>query len=341
MPWRVYRPGMVVGSSRTGEIDKVDGPYYVFKLIQRLRRMLPQWFPLVGLEGGPLPLVPVDYVVDAMDHIVHLDGDRWDRKVFHLVDPDPPSLGDTMNIFAKAAHAPQFQMRIDARAARMLPKGTLAMVGALPPVAKSRKAILGDLGIPEEMMKFVNWRTTYSCDNTLEALEGTDIACPPLESYAWRLWDHWERHLDPDLFRDRSLRGTIEGRTVLITGASDGIGKQVALDVAAAGAHVLLVSRTREKLEAVQAEIEEAGGTATSLTGDVSNESDADRLVARTVETHGRLDVLINNAFRVPSMKPSVRLRSTNASQSATDWNGPELLMWFLIRRANWIAPWT
>ena len=306
VPWRVYRPGMVVGSSRTGEIDKVDGPYYVFKLIHRLRRMLPQWFPLVGLEGGPLPLVPVDYVVDAMDHVVHLDGDRWDRKVFHLVDPDPPSLGDTMNIFAKAAHAPQFQMRIDARAARILPKGTLAMVGALPPVAKSRKAILGDLGIPEEMMKFVNWRTTYSCDNTLEALEGTDIACPPLESYAWRLWDHWERHLDPDLFRDRSLRGTIEGRTVLITGASDGIGKQVALDVAAAGAHVLLVSRTREKLEAVQAEIEEAGGTAFVHPCDLTDMDDIVRMAQEVLDTHDGVDVLVNNAGR--SIRRSVKL---------------------------------
>ena len=306
VPWRVYRPGMVVGSSRTGEIDKVDGPYYVFKLIQRLRSMLPQWFPLIGLEGGPLPLVPVDYVVDAMDHIVHLDDDRWDRKVFHLVDPDPPSLGDTMNIFAKAAHAPQFQMRIDARAVRMLPKGTMQMVGALPPVAKSRRAILGDLGIPEEMMKFVNWRTTYSCDNTLEALEGTDIACPPLASYAWRLWDHWERNLDPDLFRDRSLRGTIEGRTVLITGASDGIGKQVALDAAAAGAHVLLVSRTREKLEAVQAEIEEAGGTAFVHPCDLTDMDDIVRMAAEVLDTHDGVDVLVNNAGR--SIRRSVKL---------------------------------
>ncbi len=306
VPWRVYRPGMVVGSSRTGEIDKIDGPYYVFKLIQRVREMLPQWFPLIGLEGTPLPLVPVDYVVDAMDHIIHLDDTRWDREVFHLVDPDPLPMGEQLNAFARAAHAPQFQMRIDTRAVRMLPKGTTAMIGALPPVAKSRRAILDDLGIPEQMLKFVNWRTRYDSSNTARALEGSGIECPPLDSYAWRLWDHWERHLDPDLFRDRSLRGSIEGRTVLITGASDGIGKQVALDAAEAGAHVLLVSRTREKLEAVQAEIEEAGGVAFVHPCDLSDMDDIVRMADEVVEEHGGVDVLVNNAGR--SIRRSVKL---------------------------------
>ena len=306
VPWRVYRPGMVVGSSRTGEIDKVDGPYYAFKLLQKLRNMLPPWFPLVGLEGGPLPLVPVDYVVDAMDHILHLDDDRWDGQAFHLVDPEPPSLGDAMNLFAEAAHAPQFQMRIDARALKMVPRGATSMIGALPPVAKSRAALLDDLGIPEEVLKFVNWRTTYDCSTTLEALEGSGIGCPPLHTYAWRLWDHWERHLDPDLYRDRSLRGAIEGRTVLITGASDGIGKQVALDVATAGAHVLLVSRTREKLEAVRDEIEAGGGTASVHPCDLTDMDDVVRMAEEVLDQHDGVDVLVNNAGR--SIRRSVKL---------------------------------
>ena len=51
LPWSVYRPAMVVGDSRTGEMDKVDGPYYFFKLIQRMRQLLPPWLPSIGLEG--------------------------------------------------------------------------------------------------------------------------------------------------------------------------------------------------------------------------------------------------------------------------------------------------
>ena len=73
-PWRVYRPSIVVGNSQTGEMDKIDGPYYFFKAIQKVRNTLPQWFPLVGLEVGKTNIVPVDYVAAAMDHIAHQDG---------------------------------------------------------------------------------------------------------------------------------------------------------------------------------------------------------------------------------------------------------------------------
>ena len=55
----------------TGEADKIDGIYYAFKLIQRMRRVLPQWFPLVGFEGSELHVVPVDYVAQAIDAIAH------------------------------------------------------------------------------------------------------------------------------------------------------------------------------------------------------------------------------------------------------------------------------
>src|SRR3954468_8854345 len=84
-PWRVYRPAIVVGNSRTGEMDKIDGPYYFFKAIQKARDVLPQWVPLFGIEVGKTNIVPVDYVAAAMDHIAHqpdLDG-----QAFHLVDP--------------------------------------------------------------------------------------------------------------------------------------------------------------------------------------------------------------------------------------------------------------
>ena len=61
-PWRVYRPGIVVGDSTTGEMDMIDGPYYFFKLIQKMRRALPPWMPAIGIEGGRINIVPVDFV---------------------------------------------------------------------------------------------------------------------------------------------------------------------------------------------------------------------------------------------------------------------------------------
>src|SRR5258706_1156495 len=120
IPWRVYRPALVVGDSKTGEMDKIDGPYYFFKLIQRMRQMLPPWMPTIGIEGGRINIVPVDFVVDAIDHIAHQKG--HDGKAFHLVDPTPMRVGDVLNTFAEAAHAPAFTMRINAALFRFLPR---------------------------------------------------------------------------------------------------------------------------------------------------------------------------------------------------------------------------
>ena len=96
VPWTVYRPAMVVGDSQTGEMDKIDGPYYFFKLIQRMRQLLPPWMPAVGLEGGRVNIVPVDFVVAALDHISHLKTDI-DKRCFHLVDPVGYRVGDVLD----------------------------------------------------------------------------------------------------------------------------------------------------------------------------------------------------------------------------------------------------
>jgi thioester reductase-like protein len=110
--WRIYRPAFVVGHSQTGYIDKIDGPYYFFKLIQRLRNMLPPWMPTIGIEGGRINIVPVDFVANAMNYLAHKKG--LDGKCFHLTDPEPHRIGEVLNIFAKAAHAPQMTLRINA-----------------------------------------------------------------------------------------------------------------------------------------------------------------------------------------------------------------------------------
>ncbi|HEX5910927.1 MAG TPA: SDR family oxidoreductase, partial [Thermoleophilaceae bacterium] len=109
----VFRPGIVVGHSRTGEMDKVDGPYYMFTLLKKLRGALPAWMPLAGPEGGKITIVPVDFVARAMDHIGHLPDEDLPGDTFHLVDPEPMTVGEALNTFAKAAHAPQLAMRVD------------------------------------------------------------------------------------------------------------------------------------------------------------------------------------------------------------------------------------
>jgi len=295
-PWRVYRPGIVVGDSRTGEIDKIDGPYYFFKLLQRARKLLPGWLPLFGVEGGEINIVPVDFVADAIDYIAHEPG--LDGRAFHLTDPSPKSAGEVINLFARAADAPQAVLRLEPGVTD--PATSLMRSGLryLPPAKRLLKAGLGELGIPAGVLNYVSYPTHFDSTETQEVLEGSGISVPPLESYADRVWDYWERNLDPDLFKDRTLSAAVRGKVVLITGASSGIGKAAAVKVADAGATVLLVARSVEKLEETKHEIESAGGVAHVHRCDMSDIEDIERMADEVLAYHGQVDVLVNNAGR-------------------------------------------
>jgi NAD(P)-dependent dehydrogenase (short-subunit alcohol dehydrogenase family) len=341
-PWRVYRPGIVVGDSETGEMDKVDGPYYFFKLIRRLRGAVPEWMPMPGIEGREINLVPVDFVARAMDHIAHLDG--LDGRAFHLTDPNPKTAGEVIDIFARAAHAPQSSLRLPAGVVDLAAPFVKA-AAAVPPGDVVTERVLRDFGVPRSVLTYVNYPTKFDSRGAQAALAGTDIRVPPLEGYADRLWDYWERHLDPDLFEDRTLVGAVRGRrgivtgtsqvveqqipdellrvvrrvrgrasleaavrgrVVMVTGASSGIGKAAAMKIADAGGIVLLVARTAEKLEETKATIEADGGTAYVHSADLSDADDVDRMADEVLAQHGHVDVLINNAGR--SIRRSIAL---------------------------------
>ncbi len=296
VPYRIYRPAIVVGHSETGEIDKIDGPYYFFKMIQKMRKMLPPWMPTLGLEGGRMNMVPVDYVAKAMDHIAHQPG--LNGKCFHLTDPKPRRIGEVLNIFANAGHAPQMTMRIDSRIFNFVPQVVKQGLNMLPPVRRITGHVLKELGIPRDVLGMINYPTRFDSRETEAALKGSDIVLPRLDKYAWVLWDYWERHLDPDLFIDRSLRGHVTGKTVMITGGSSGIGKAAAQMMARAGAKVLVVARGAEALAETVKEIKDEGGDALAYRADLSDIDDCDRLVAKVLEDHGHVDVLVNNAGR-------------------------------------------
>jgi short-subunit dehydrogenase len=189
-------------------------------------------------------------------------------------------------------------MRIDQHMTNAIPKPVRAGLGALPTVKRIRNQLYHDLGIPPAAMENRDFHCKFDSRDTQRALTGTGIAVPPLSTYAPRLWDYWERNLDPDLFRDHSLAGAIKGKKILITGASSGIGLETALKVGEAGGELLLVSRTREKLEEVARQVEEHGGTAHVHPCDLSNLDDIDRLAEEVLREHGGIDILVNNAGR-------------------------------------------
>jgi NAD(P)-dependent dehydrogenase (short-subunit alcohol dehydrogenase family) len=304
VPWRVYRPSIVIGHSKTGEMDKIDGPYYFFKALQKARHALPEWFPLVGLEFGYTNLVPVDYVAAAMDHIAHQPG--LDGQAFHLMASKSQRSGEVLNTFAKAAHAPHMAIRIDKRLTDALPKGVGSLLLQLPALKGVRRSILADLGIPEEILGHLGFTAQFDTRDSERALAGSGIEVPPLDSYAERIWDYWERVLDPDLHKDRSFEAAINGRTVVITGASSGIGRAAAMKIAKAGGIPILVARSMDKLEEAKAEIEAAGGTAYVYSADLSALDSIDELVKQILDDHVAVDALVNNAGR--SIRRSIAL---------------------------------
>ena len=296
IPWRIYRPGIVVGDSQTGEIDKIDGPYYFFKLIQKLREVLPSWAPMIGLEGGRINVVPVDFVVASLEYLGLREG--LDGQTFHLTDPAPVRVGEMLNLFARAAHAPSFSVKINAGLFGLAPPALTRGLLSLTPFRRMRKMTLKELGLPEDILMFLNYPTRFDSRHTQSLLRPAGIVAPPLESYAWRLWDYWERHLDPALFVDRTLKGCVAGKRVLVTGGSAGIGKAIALKLAQAGARTIVVARDPEKLEAVRLEFAAAGLDLEIHSADIADPEQCARFIGEAMKAHGGLDILINNAGR-------------------------------------------
>lgn len=306
VPWRVYRPAIVVGHSQTGEMDKVDGPYYFFPLMKRLRDALPSWLPLVGVDLGDTNVVPVDYVAAAMDHLAHLPG--HDGEAFHLVNPEPQPVVDMVNAFCAAAGAPTFATPLDRRVTTAGPLGRLP--GALRPTALLGKVVGNGLvqavldpvtsraGVPAEVLAHTSFSAVFDSRRTERALAGSGIAVPDLESYARTLWGYWEEHLDETTGRDRGARQALQGKHVVITGASSGIGQVTALKVAQAGGVPVLVARGKDKLEETRAVIERRGGTAHVYPCDLSDLEAIDALCAQLVADLPSVDVVVNNAGR-------------------------------------------
>ncbi len=314
IPWRIYRPGIVVGDSRTGEMDKVDGPYYFFGAIRKLRDAIPSWIPVPGLEGGPINLVPVDYVARATDYLAHARG--LDGRCFHLTDPEPRSVGDVLEIFAAAAHAPLPRLRI-----------------ALGPARAAVDTLLAELGVPRQALAFLDYPTRFDSRATRAALKGARIAVPALESYAWRLWDYWERHLDPERPAGRSLEARVKGKVVVLTGGTSGIGEATAYRLAGAGARLAVIARDPKRAAPVMKRLRAHAAEAHFFRCDLADGADCERAVAAVLRRYGGVDILVNNAGR--SIRRSItasleRFHDFERTMQLNYFGGLRLILGFL-----------
>jgi NAD(P)-dependent dehydrogenase (short-subunit alcohol dehydrogenase family) len=295
VPYRIYRPGVVVGSSQTGEMDKIDGPYYFFKTIQRLRDNLPRWLPLLGVEGGRVPIVPVDYVADAMVAIAHKEG--LDGRAFCLIQSHQPTVGELIKTLLEAAHGPEIARSFELPSLPGPFKDVAQQLAGRVP-GNVKKRVSQAIGVPITALSAIGNRTIFDDKEARAALKGSGIQCPDVKDYAGKLWEYWEHNLDLDVKVPRRAARKLAGKVVLITGASSGIGLITAKKCAAAGAKVLLVARTREKLEDVQRILIKAGGEAHVYPCDLSDMESIDAMANAVLNDFGHVDVLVNNAGR-------------------------------------------
>ena len=180
LPATIYRPGVVVGDSRTGETQKFDGPYYIARFLRR------QPLPVAVLpsvdEHHTFSLVPRDFVVDAMDALSVLEVSLG--RTYALTDPTPPTKRQLAETFAR--HLGKRLVWVP------LPLGiTKAALTTVPGLERL-------LGLPAEVLDYFAASTTYATEHTVEDLAGTGVSCPPFERYAGRLLAFMERHPEID-----------------------------------------------------------------------------------------------------------------------------------------------
>jgi nucleoside-diphosphate-sugar epimerase len=176
IPTMIFRPGIVVGDSETGETDKFDGPYFVLRALRRLPRYT--LMTRIGAGTEPVNLVPVDFVIAALTHL--LDQDAHTGTVFHLTDPAPLTTQAILELFS-----------------RLLGK-RVAYVSVPPGVARALMStgVGRMLGIAPELVDYFDHPSRYDNTNAQAALDGTGIACPSLPDYAPKMVEYMERHDD-------------------------------------------------------------------------------------------------------------------------------------------------
>lgn len=302
--YRIYRPAVVVGDSRTGEMDKVDGPYYFFGVLAKLA-VLPSLTPMLLPDTGRTNVVPVDYVVDALVALAHADG--RDGQTFHLTAEKTIGLRGIYRGVAKAAGLPPLR--------GSLPRSVAAPVLSVRGRARVlRNMAATQLGIPAEVFDLVDLPTTFISEKTRNILQDSGIRVPEFSAYAPKLWRYWAEHLDPDRARRDDPHGPLQGRHVIITGASSGIGRAAAIAIAERGATVFALARNGAALDALVAEIRANGGAAHAFTCDVTDSASVEHTVKDILGRFDHVDYLVNNAGR------SIRRSVVNSTDRLHDY---------------------
>jgi thioester reductase-like protein len=177
VPCTVYRPGVVVGDSKTGETAKFDGPYFVLRLMEKMPS--PGVFFRIGLGFGTVNVVPVDFVVESMAALSVRPGSLG--KTYHLCDPHPKSPVELSEMFAAAIGK------------------TFAFVPVPMSVAKALfapKPVQRFFGMPVQALDYFDDPVRHDTTQATKDLGELGIECPRLEDYLPRLVSFYRAHRD-------------------------------------------------------------------------------------------------------------------------------------------------
>jgi thioester reductase-like protein len=177
LPVTVYRPAIVVGDRRTGATQKYDGPYFVIRWL--LRQPSVAVLPVVGKPSVTrVNVVPRDYVVDAIGYLSGLE--KSVGKVYHLADPESLTVNELIELFGHATGRKVLRIPLPISVARFAIDRVLGVERLLQ--------------IPSAAIDYFAHPTHYTCESTLEDLEGSGLQVPPLSSYVDRLVDFVRHH---------------------------------------------------------------------------------------------------------------------------------------------------
>lgn len=302
---RIYRPSAVIGHSKTGQIDKLDGPYYLFEVFSRIKQWLPSALPMaLPKTSAKLDLVPVDFVIDGLLALSELpvNDAANDLLCFHLTDPTSPSLTGLLKAVLEEADGvkPGLLIPIDFLSSLGLGKqiGFLSNLQALQVV---KKESLRALGVPDTAFEALMPNLIFESAKTLEQLKELGVNAPQFRDYIRPIWAYYTANLDPIRNRERLAIKAFKNKRVIITGGSSGIGYESARLAYSYGAYVILVARDEAKLKACEAEIKSDfgnSGTIETITCDISELEACDAFVKEILARYGTIDILFSNAGR-------------------------------------------
>jgi thioester reductase-like protein len=177
LPATIYRPGIVVGDSRTGETGKFDGPYFTLAAMEKIPS--PGVFVRIGSGRNTVNIVPVDFVIEALARLSILRDSRC--QTYHLTDPAPLSTLEISRLFARSLGKRFLFVPVPRAVARAL---------------LSPRPVQRWLGMPVEAVDYFDHPCTYDAAKATADLALLGIGCPRLPDYVDRVVTFYRSHRD-------------------------------------------------------------------------------------------------------------------------------------------------